>query len=168
MGEPPLVKVIEQAGYYYDEINPVAVVAGIDRTVTYSKLNIAARVIRKGAVFVGTNPDKTYPTPEGLAPGAGTILAAIEAASGVKPWIVGKPSPAMYEIAIERLGVAPNETLVVGDRIETDIAGGQALGCKTALVLSGVTSLSQAKAWLPQPDFVMADLTSVFEAIQPV
>jgi len=165
VGEPPLVKVIEDAGYFFDELKPVAVVAGIDRTVNYSKLNIAGRLIRNGADFVGTNPDKTYPTPEGLAPGAGTILAALEAVSGVKPWIVGKPSPAMYQIALERLGMEPNAVLVVGDRIETDIVGGQALGCKTALVLSGVTTLSQAKTWLPQPDFIMTDLTALFEAI---
>ena len=165
VGETPLVEVIENAGFRFDEQSALAVVAGIDRTVTYSKLNKATHLIRNGAFFIGTNPDKTYPTPDGLAPGAGAILAAIEAAAGVAPWIVGKPSPAMYEIALERLGTKPSETLVVGDRIDTDISGAQVIGCKTALVLSGVTTLNQAMAWNPQPDFILPDLTAVLNAI---
>ncbi len=163
VGEPPLRSVLEKAGCEITDTNVDAVVAGIDRTITYEKLSKATRLIRKGAEFIGTNPDKTFPMPDGLAPGAGSILAAIEAATDVPPKIVGKPSPVMYEIAMQRLRTQPEETLVVGDRLETDIVGAQALGCKTALVLSGVTTWAQASAWRPSPDWILPDLTTVIE-----
>lgn len=140
---------------------PVAVVAGMDRGITYPKLSLAVQYIRRGALFVGTNPDRTYPMPFGLIPGAGAILAAIQTATDVTPLIAGKPGPEMYRVALRRLGTAPHETLVVGDRIETDIAGAQALGCPTALVLSGVTTLEQAQAWAPPPTLIASDLTAV-------
>lgn len=144
-----------------DETIPVAVVGGIDWNVTYGKLRRATLHIRAGVPFYGTNPDKTFPTPQGLVPGAGAILAAIETATGVEPVIIGKPLPAMMYIALERLGTLPAETLVVGDRLETDIAAGQAAGCKTALVLSGVSSREQARNWQPAPDLVVEDLTAL-------
>jgi 4-nitrophenyl phosphatase len=144
-----------------DETIPVAVVGGIDREVTYGKLRRATLHIRAGVPFYGTNPDKTFPTPLGLVPGAGAILAAIEAATGVEPIIIGKPLPAMMHMALEKLGTEPEETLVVGDRLETDIAAGQAADCKTALVLSGVSSREQAHSWQPAPDFIVEDLTTL-------
>ncbi len=106
---------------------PLAVVVGMDRSVDYDRLSLATQYIRRGALFVGTNPDRTFPQPFGLVPGAGAILAAIEAATDTAPVIVGKPNPEMYRVALARLGTQPAETLVVGDRIETDITGGQAL-----------------------------------------
>jgi 4-nitrophenyl phosphatase len=113
--------------------------------------------------FYGTNPDATYPTPEGLAPGAGTIIGAIEIASGVKAHLMGKPSPDMYRIAIERLGTSPTETLVIGDRLDTDITGGQAAGCLTGLVLTGVSTLADALNFTPRPDLIAEDLTNLLE-----
>ncbi len=76
---------------------------------------------------------------------------------------MGKPSPAMYQLALERLGTSPVETLVVGDRLETDIAGAQAIGCRTAVVLSGVSTEAEALAWQPQPDIIVKDLASLVE-----
>jgi 4-nitrophenyl phosphatase len=139
------------------------VVVGIDRQLSYEKLCRATLLIRSGVPFIGANPDRTFPTPEGLIPGAGAILAAIETATSVKPLIMGKPSPAMYQLALERLGTSPAETLVVGDRLETDIAGAQVIGCRTALVLSGVTSEADAYAWQPPPDFIARNLASLVE-----
>lgn len=144
-----------------DETGPVAVVGGIDRSISYGKLRRATLHIRAGVPFYGTNPDKTFPTPEGLVPGAGAILASIEAATDVRPIIIGKPKPAMMYMALEKLGTAPEETLVVGDRLETDIAAGQAAGCKTALVLSGVSTREQAEKWEPAPGFIFDDLSSL-------
>ncbi len=140
---------------------PVAVIAGMDRAISYPKLSLATQYIRRGALFVGSNPDRTYPLPFGLVPGAGAILAALEAATDVAPLIAGKPGPEMYRAALRRLGTAAHETLVVGDRIETDIAGAQALGCPTALVLSGVTPPEQAYAWTPPPTLIAPDLTAI-------
>jgi 4-nitrophenyl phosphatase len=141
----------------------VTLVSSFDRSVTYSKLSRATLHIRAGVPFYGTNPDKTFPTPEGLVPGAGAILASIESATSVEPIIIGKPKPAMMYMALERLGMQPEETLVVGDRLETDIAAGQAAGCKTALVLSGVSTRRQAEAWQPVPDLIVDDLCTLIE-----
>ncbi len=145
--------------------NPVAVVSGIDWEINYEKIANAALLIRNGAPFYGSNPDKTFPTPRGLMPGAGTILAAIEAASGVAPIMAGKPEPYLFQLAMRRMGVVPEETLMIGDRLETDVLGGQNAGCHTALVLSGVTSPEAAKAWTPQPDIIAENLSAVLEII---
>lgn len=169
VGENGIRRALEDFGFSaitdpQDETRPVAVVAGIDRFVSYQKLRRATLHIRAGAPFYGTNPDRTFPTPQGLVPGAGAILAAIEAATDVSPTVIGKPSPFMMTIALERLGTSPDETLVVGDRLETDIAAGQAAGCHTALVLSGVSTREQAQAWTPGMDFIAPDLTSLVGA----
>lgn len=158
IGEIGLTTALEDQGFSIAEEDVLAVVVGFDRQLTYEKLKRGSMLIRAGARFVGTNPDKTFPTPEGLAPGAGTMLAAIEAATDVSPTIMGKPEPDMYQAAIERLGTQPEETLVVGDRLETDIAGAQRAGCPAALVLSGVTTAEQADQWQPAPDIIADDL----------
>ncbi|MBI3739903.1 MAG: HAD-IIA family hydrolase, partial [Chloroflexi bacterium] len=149
IGENGIISALHEKGFTPitdpDDKAPVlAVVVGIDRTVTYQKLRRATLHIRAGVPFYGTNPDKTFPTPIGLVPGAGAILAAIEAATDVKPIVIGKPSPFMLELSAERIGLTKDEVLVVGDRLETDIAGGQAMGARTALVLSGVSTYEEA------------------------
>jgi 4-nitrophenyl phosphatase len=144
-----------------NETPVVAVVGGMDRTLTYQKLQRASSHIRAGVPFYGTNPDATFPTPAGLVPGAGSILAAIETAAEVKPVVIGKPSPYMFELSAERMGLSKDEILVVGDRLETDIAGGQGVGNRTALVLSGVSTRQQALDWTPPPDLIAIDLTEL-------
>jgi 4-nitrophenyl phosphatase len=168
VGENGIQRTLEERGFRpiidpQDETRVVAVVTGMDRSVSYQKLRRATLHIRAGVPFYGTNPDRTFPTPQGLAPGAGSILAAIEAATDVKPIIIGKPQPAMMDMALEKLGTKPEESLVVGDRLETDIAAGQASGCKTALVLSGVSTREQAEAFRPATDFIVKDLSSLIE-----
>jgi 4-nitrophenyl phosphatase len=168
VGENGIQRALEDEGFTaiidpQDETMPAAVVAGIDRFISYAKLRRATLHIRAGVPFYGTNPDRTFPTPQGLVPGAGAILAAIEAATDVKPIVIGKPSPFMMHMSLERLGTRPEETLVVGDRLETDIVAGQAAGCGTALVLSGVSTREQAEAWEPAPDFIDEDLSSLVE-----
>ena len=143
----------------------VAIAVGFDRKISFNKLRRASLLIRKGLPFYGTNPDKTFPTPEGLILGTGSLLAALSTATDVNPIIMGKPSPYMITLARQRLESLPNETLVVGDRLETDIAGGQADGCHTALVLSGVTSLAMAEKWHPSPDYIVKDLATLLEII---
>ena len=150
-----------EAGFYPAEENVLAVIASMNWNLTYEQLRRATLLIRAGAPLIATNSDRTFPTPEGLAPGAGAILAALVAASDAEPVVVGKPSPAMYHIALHRLQLDPGQVLVIGDRAETDIAGAQAIGCRTALVLSGVTTAEQAQAWQPPPDLIAADLASL-------
>jgi 4-nitrophenyl phosphatase len=163
VGEEGLHRAMAASGFIHSEEEGVlAVIAGMDRQVTYEKIKHASVLIRSGVPFIGTNPDATFPIPGGiLIPGAGSVLAAISTASAVKPLIAGKPAPAMFELALERLGTRPEETISVGDRPDTDIAGGQAAGCRTALVLSGVTSLEQARAWSPPPDLIAADVSEL-------
>ena len=163
IGEQGIIEACRQHGFYQSDSGALAVVVGIDRNLTYEKLKTATLLLRSGVPFIGTNPDRTFPTPQGLVPGAGSILAALTAASDVTPIIVGKPEPTMYRIALERLNISPERALVVGDRPETDIAGAQLIGCHTALVLSGVTTADQANAWHPAPDIIADDLKSIIQ-----
>ncbi len=156
VGEAGLVNALVAAGFYPAEENVLAVAAGLDRQLTYDKLRRATLLIRAGAPFYGTNPDTTFPTPDGLVPGAGTVLAAIATPTGVSPIIAGKPQPAMFFVALEKMGLRPEEALAIGDRLDTDILGGQRAGCRTALVLSGVTTPEELAAFEPKPDLVAA------------
>jgi 4-nitrophenyl phosphatase len=116
------------------------VVAGIDFDLTYEALKQAALAIRAGADFIGTNPDKTFPTPDGLIPGTGSMLAALETATDRTPTIIGKPETPMFEAALAITGTRAENTLMIGDRLGTDILGGKQAGMKTALLFTGVTT----------------------------
>src|SRR5512146_975465 len=169
VGETGVISALCDAGFSAvidpaDETPVVAVVAGMDRGLSYAKLRRAMAHIRAGAKFYGTNPDPTFPTPEGLVPGAGAVIAALRAAGGVEPLIIGKPAPFMFQLCAERAQIPMGQLLVVGDRLETDIAGGQSVGARTALVLSGVSTEEQAAAWQPQPDLIAADLATLVGA----
>lgn len=166
VGENGICSALREQGFVAiqdpdDETRPVAVIVGLDRGVSYAKLRRATLHIRAGAPFYGTNPDKTFPTPRGQVPGAGSVLAAVVAASEVEPIVVGKPAPYMLELAAERMGLTAQEVLVVGDRLETDIAGGQSMGAHTALVLSGVSTRRQGETWQPGPDLIARDLAEL-------
>ena len=146
-------------GYFiYDEQHPQVVVSGLDSGATYAKLKIAALAIRAGARFVGTNPDLTLPTEEGLVPGAGSIQALLTAATSVTPLVIGKPEPTMLHAAIDILHADPQHTLVIGDRLDTDIAGAVAAGLASALVLTGVTTMADLEHSALQPNAVYAGL----------
>lgn len=150
---------LTQRGFVLSEANgAAAVVVGIDWHLTYAQLKRATLLIRAGARFIGTNPDATYPAPEGIIPGNGALLAAIETASGVKPIVVGKPEPILYRQALQRLGTLPEATAALGDRLETDILGGIRAGLKTILVMSGVTTPELLSASAYRPDWVFEDI----------
>jgi 4-nitrophenyl phosphatase len=138
-----------------------AVVMGIDRDINYAKMGEAALLVRHGVPFYATNPDKTFPTPRGEIPGAGAWISVIVTATGIEPIYAGKPAPYLLELARERLGTTKEETLVVGDRLEIDIAGGQAAGYPVALVLSGVSTREQCKTWMPVVDVIAEDLVTL-------
>jgi 4-nitrophenyl phosphatase len=149
---------LEQKGFMLAEEDVAAVVVGIDWNVTYNHFKHAALNIRAGAKFFGINGDRTFPNPEGIVPGNGALLALIETATDVQPFVIGKPSPTLYQMALKRLGAASDQTLVLGDRLETDILGAVLLGLKSALVLSGVTTREQLAASDYQPDWVFEDI----------
>ena len=161
VGEAGLVSTLDEAGYHHQE-NPgddtIAVIAGLDHGVNYDKLSHAARLIRNGVPFYGSNGDKTFPTPQGQVPGAGTILAAITAASGVEPIMAGKPEPFLFNLILERMNIRPENALVVGDRLETDILGGSNAGCPTLLVLSGISTRENIDEFDIHPDLIHEDI----------
>lgn len=165
LGEIGLTTALNAAGFYHSEEPGLAVIGSMDREITFWKMKAATLLIRRGIPFYFTNPDRTFPTPEGIIPGAGAILAALETASDVTPIIAGKPGTTLFDFALERLGTLPQETLVVGDRLETDILGGERAGCKTALVLSGIASQADADAWTPYPDLVIDELANLLQAL---
>jgi len=140
------------------------VVVGMDSELTYEKLKTATLLIRGGARFIATNPDKTLPAEEGLIPGSGAILAALEAATGVAPFVVGKPQPAIFDLALARMGVGKEGAVVIGDRLETDILGGRRAGLLTILVLSGATSRQDLENSSVKPDFVFESVKQLYES----
>ena len=137
----------------------VVVVAGHDDLV-FEELKLATQAVLRGAELIGATRDASFPMPDGLWPGSGAVLAAIETASGVRAsQIVGKPEPAMYSAARDRLG--PGRILAVGDRLEIDVAGARRAGLDSALVLTGGTSRSDADASDPRPTFIADSLAAL-------
>lgn len=165
VGMNGLEKTLQSHGFEISSDHPLAVVVGMDQNLTYEKLRTATLLIRDGIPFIGTNPDKTFPSPAGLIPGAGSMLAAIQAATDKPPEIIGKPKATMFLQAIEFLGEKPENVLVVGDRLETDIAGGQAANCKCGLVLTGVSNRAMGDAWTPRIDYITETLDTLIEQI---
>ena len=137
------------------------VLVGWDRRFDFDKLKAAVLAVRRGAVYVAMNTDATYPTPQGLWPGAGTMVAAVTTGAGSEPTVVGKPNPLVVDIAIGRMGSSKKDTLLVGDRLETDIKVGGAAGIDTLLVLSGVAGESEIEASGVHPTHVREDLSGL-------
>jgi len=158
VGEAALADSIRARGFVVNDAEAEIVVAGLDRQATFAKLAQATRLIRHGARFVGTNPDKTWPGENEIMPGAGAILAFLEAATEVKPFIVSKPEPIMFQQAMARMGSRPETTVMIGDRLETDILGGQCAGLKTILVLSGVSAEADIEQMGIRPDWIFRDI----------
>jgi 4-nitrophenyl phosphatase len=167
VGEAGLLEAMAEAGFEQDEDGGevLAVIAALDRSFNYAKLRRAANLIRSGALFIGTNHDPSLVVPEGLDPGAGSIIAAIETTTGQKAVLAGKPNPGMYQAAFERLQVSPRETLAVGDRLDTDIAGAQAAGCPSCMVLTGVNTIEDARAWNPPPELIAESLEALVSSL---
>jgi 4-nitrophenyl phosphatase len=142
---------------------PDAVVAGLDPEVTYQRLAVAADAIRAGARFVATNRDPVYPMERRLMPGAGSLVAAIETASGAVPVSIGKPEPLLLLEAAHVVGADPRDAVMIGDGIGTDLAAARAVGARCILMLTGVATRAQIDA-LPEaqrPTAVAADATEL-------
>ena len=147
-----------------DSIQSVdCVVVGIDREFNYKKLHHAQRLIQNGALFIATNRDGTYPVEDGVRPGAGSIVAAVEAASGITPVTVGKPRSVMVDLALQKLNLKPDEVAFVGDRLDTDIACARRAGITAICVLTGVTSEEKAVRARGElrPHYIYATLTDL-------
>jgi 4-nitrophenyl phosphatase len=158
VGQDGLWTALREAGFALVEEEADYVVVGMDFRVCYERLAQATLLIRAGARFVGTNPDRTFPSERGIVPGAGSLLALLETATDVKPIVIGKPETAMIEQALVRLAADPAQTAVLGDRLETDILAGRRAGLATLLVLSGVTDRALLAGSEIQPDRVFDDV----------
>ncbi len=137
------------------------VVVGIDWSFNYEKLRLASFAIRSGARFISTNRDATFPTEKGLYPGAGSIVSAIQTASGRRPLNIGKPSRRIFDLCARMLGLEQSRIAVIGDRVETDIVGAKRSGMGGILVLTGVTSESDLGDLPAQPDLVVESVRSL-------
>jgi 4-nitrophenyl phosphatase len=142
------------------------VVCGKDHTLTWDKLATATLNIRGGAQFIGTNGDTTLPTELGITHGNGAILAALEVATGVKPTIIGKPEPIMYQQALSLLNAEPTATVAIGDRLDTDILGAVRTGIRSVMVLTGVSTQDDLKDSDFQPTWVMSDIGELTKALR--
>lgn len=154
VGGGGLINELYKVGFSISESNPDYVVVGKTSTFNFEVMKKAANLINKGAKFIGTNPDVTDPVEGGIEPACGSILAAMETATGKKPYIIGKPNALMMTIATRKLGVHPSDTVMIGDRMDTDIVGGLEAGMTTCLVLSGVTSREMIEQFPYKPDHI--------------
>ena len=130
---------------------PDAVVCGLDPQLTYLRLAVAADCVRAGARFIATNRDPVYPTERGLRPGAGSVVAALEATTGIVPISIGKPEPWLLEAAAHAVGADPSSAVMIGDSLVTDLPAARAVGARSILMLTGVTTRAQVDA-LPIAD----------------
>jgi 4-nitrophenyl phosphatase len=144
---------------------PDAVVVGLDREVTYDKLRKAHRGIQSGAQFIATNGDVTLPTEDGLVPGCGSLIAALVASTGRHPTVIGKPEVHLLEAAVTDMKVGRQTCVMVGDRLDTDIAAGHRSGMLTVMVLTGVSTRDDIVSAPVKPDLVFTDLPAILETI---
>lgn len=161
-GTPALKQALQEEGFVLADENVRIVVASIDREITFEKLKRASLLIQRGARFIATNLDPTVPSEEGLLPGTGAMIAALEAASGIKATAIGKPEPVMYQLAMEQMGADPQTTAAIGDRADTDILGGKRAGLLTICVLSGSSNRAEAEAF--GADLIFDDIAHLLVA----
>lgn len=158
IGESGLIDLILAAGFSWEEVNPDYVVVGLDTTMTYEKFVKATLAIQKGALFIGTNPDKNIPTERGLLPGAGALVSFVQTATQTTPVLIGKPQAIMMEKALQQLNQTKEQVLMVGDNYETDIQAGIKNGIDTLLVLSGFTQKADVPQLPVAPTYVLDSL----------
>ncbi|HEY7044065.1 MAG TPA: HAD-IIA family hydrolase [Nocardioidaceae bacterium] len=139
IGEAGLTTALHEVGYVMTTRDPDYVVLGETRTYSFEAITTAIRLIEAGARFIATNPDVTGPSPEGPLPATGSVAALITRATGVDPYFVGKPNPLMMRSALNQIGAHSETTVMVGDRMDTDVISGLEAGMRTILVLTGST-----------------------------
>ena len=167
VAEPLLVELLRSNGFDVTDApdRTDVVVVSFDRTFDYAKFTAAYRAVRNGARIVATNPDPYCPTPDGGIPDCGALLAALEVATGARAEaIVGKPSEHMAATVVERLGLSAEDTLLVGDRLLTDVRMARRAGMHAALVLTGATTSAELVASPDTPDYVLNDLSQLIPA----
>ena len=155
IGEAGLINAMYNAGYTMNNIDPDYVVVGDTRSYSFEKITQAVNLVLKGAKLIGTNPDTTGPVEDGIVPATKALIAPIEIASGKKAYFIGKPNPLMMRIALKRISCSTEETIIIGDRMDTDIIAGIESEIDTILVLSGITNIDMINNYPFRPHYVL-------------
>jgi len=161
IGEAGLVGALYERGFSMNDVNPDYVVVGETSGYSYEKILRAVKLVRRGAKLIGTNPDLTGPIENGIAPATRALIAPIELTCGVQAYFIGKPNPLMMRHALKRLGTEPADTVIVGDRMDTDIIAGIESEIDTVLVLSGVTSRESMETYPYRPKYVLGGVGDI-------
>jgi NagD protein len=165
IGEAGLTTALHEVGYTLTDVEPDYVVLGETRTYSFEAITTAIRLIGSGARFIATNPDATGPSAEGPLPATGAVAAMITRATGRVPYFVGKPNPMMFRSALNRIEAHSESTVMVGDRMDTDVVAGIEAGLRTVLVLTGSTSRDQVESFPYRPSSVLDSVRDLIEVV---
>jgi 5'-nucleotidase len=161
IGESGLTNALHQAGYTLSNKNPEYVVLGETNSYNIDQITQAIRLVAAGARFIATNPDPIGPSEHGITPACGAMAALVERATGVKPYFIGKPNPLMMRRALATLGAHSESTIMVGDRMDTDVVAGMEAGMETILVLSGVTRQEEVERYPYRPTRILPSVAAI-------
>lgn len=163
IGEAGLLNALYDVGYRMNNVDPDYVVMGEARSYSYEKIEQAVNLVIQGAKLIGTNPDVNGPTENGIAPATAALIAPIEIAAGKKAYFVGKPNPLMMRSALKKLQCRREETVIIGDRMDTDIIAGIESEIDPCLVLSGITSLNEIDQFAYRPHFILNGVEDIIK-----
>ncbi|MEV6215079.1 HAD-IIA family hydrolase [Nocardia sp. NPDC051833] len=155
VGESGLTTALHEIGYVLTDVDPDYVVLGETRTYSFEAITTAIRLIDRGARFIATNPDATGPSRDGVLPATGSVAALITHATGKDPYYVGKPNPLMMRSALRRIGAHSQTTVMIGDRMDTDVISGLEAGLRTILVTSGISTKTSVEKYPFRPTLVV-------------
>jgi len=164
IGESGLINALYDAGFYIDQVNPMYVVVGESRTYNFEQIETAVHLVLGGAKLIGTNSDLTGPSEKGIVPACRALVAPIEMATGRHAYFIGKPNPLMMRHAIKKIGCKLEDTLIIGDRMDTDIIAGIESDIETALVLSGITRREDLTMYPYQPNYILDKAADIMRA----
>jgi len=165
IGEAGLTTALHEVGYTLTDREPDYVVLGETRTLSFETITKAIRLIGKGARFIATNPDVTSPSPEGPLPATGSVAGMIAKATGAQPYYVGKPNPMMFRSAMNRIDARSESTVMIGDRMDTDVVAGIEAGLETILVLTGSTKADQVARFPFRPSRILDSIADVIPLV---
>ncbi len=170
IGEAGLTSAMHQEGFILSDTDVDFVVLGETRTYSFEAITRAIRLVGRGAKFIATNPDVTGPSAEGPLPATGSVAAMITAATGISPYYVGKPNPLMMRTALNRIGAHSETSVMIGDRMDTDVKSGLEAGMRSILVMTGSTRADQIEQYPYRPTVVLdriADVVPLVEQLTP-
>lgn len=163
IGATGLTNALYNAGLSMNDVNPEYVIVGETRDYNFERIEKAVQLVRKGAKLIGTNPDETGPTEKGIVPATGSLIVPIERASGRKAYFIGKPNPLMMRHALKKLGTDVADTVIIGDRMDTDIVAGTESEIDTVLVLTGVTDKDGVNKYSYRPKFILNNVGEILD-----